>query len=109
MSDVRIKQIKIKTGVVKRLAKEKAMYEKEAELQRLKVEKMKEEGKDEYEIKKQEEVLQESVMMVPDCRKRLFAAHADLKNIIESESDLAENEDYQSAQTILQEAEESLK
>lgn len=35
------------------LAKEKAMYEREAEEQAAKVERMKQEGKDEYDIRKQ--------------------------------------------------------
>ena len=36
-----------------RLVKEKAMYEKEAADQELRIAKMKEEGKDEHDIKKQ--------------------------------------------------------
>lgn len=45
MADPRIKTLKIKTGVVKRLTKEKLMYIKEAEQQREKVEKLKLSGK----------------------------------------------------------------
>jgi tubulin-specific chaperone A len=48
MSDPRIRTLKIKTGVVKRLAKEKVTYEKEAALQRDKIQKLKEQGKDYY-------------------------------------------------------------
>lgn len=70
MADPRIRQIKIKTGVVKRIAKEKSLYEKEAEQQKNKVQKLKDEGQDEHDIRKQEEVLQESLMMVPDCQRR---------------------------------------
>lgn len=44
MSDPRLRTIKIKTGVVKRLAKEKVTYEKEAQQQRERVEKLKEQG-----------------------------------------------------------------
>lgn len=40
---------------------------------------MKAEGKDPYDIKKQEEVLQESYMMIPDSKARLAAAVDDLK------------------------------
>lgn len=70
MADPRIRQIKIKTGVVKRIAKEKVVYEKEAEQQKARVQKIKDEGQDEHNIRKQEEVLQESLMMVPDCQRR---------------------------------------
>ena len=44
MADPRIKAIRIKTGVVKRLAKEKVMYEKEADQQRERIQKFKEQG-----------------------------------------------------------------
>ena len=44
MSDPRIRTLKIKTGVVKRLAREKIMYEKEAAQQRERIQKLKEQG-----------------------------------------------------------------
>lgn len=44
MSDPRIRTLKIKTGVVKRLAKEKVTYEKEAAQQRERIQKLKEQG-----------------------------------------------------------------
>ncbi|GJQ73821.1 hypothetical protein Trydic_g18759 [Trypoxylus dichotomus] len=71
MADPRLKTIKIKTGVVKRLAKEKVVYEREAETQQQRIERYKKEGKDEYDVRKQEEVLQECLMMLPDCQRRL--------------------------------------
>ena len=77
------------------------MYEKEVVDQEAKIEKMKAENKDEYDIKKQAsaiykyntmpslfdrpivfkqvEVLQESKNMVPDCKRRLEKAIDDLK------------------------------
>ena len=39
MADPRVRQIKIKTGVVRRLVKERVMYEKEAKQQEEKIEK----------------------------------------------------------------------
>ena len=47
MSDPRLKQLKIKTGVLKRVGKEKLSYREEADQQRVKIEKMKEEGREE--------------------------------------------------------------
>lgn len=44
MSDPRLRTLKIKTGVVKRLTKEKITYEKEATQQQERVEKYKKEG-----------------------------------------------------------------
>ncbi|KPJ21188.1 Tubulin-specific chaperone A [Papilio machaon] len=81
MADPRIRQIKIKTGVVKRIAKEKSLYEKEAEQQKNKVQKLKDEGQDEHDIRKQEEVLQESLMMVPDCQRRYLTYKSNIFNI----------------------------
>lgn len=104
MSDPRIRTLKIKTGVVKRLAKEKVTYEKEAAQQRERIQKLKEQDKDGYDIKKQEEVLQESLMMVPDCQRRLVKAYGELKKILETEQDLKEVEDYAEAEKVLQEA-----
>lgn len=108
MADPRIRQIKIKTGVVKRIAKEKIVYEKEAEQQKNRIEKIKDEGQDEHNIRKQEEVLQESLMMVPDCQRRLVKAYSDLKTTLEAEQDLKENEDYIAAEQALKEAEPQL-
>ncbi|XP_043326658.1 tubulin-specific chaperone A isoform X1 [Cervus elaphus] len=121
MADPRVRQIKIKTGVVKRsgmeykyslipssrnlrpnrLVKEKMMYEKEAKQQEEKIEKMKAEDGENYAIKKQAEILQESRMMIPDCRRRLEAAHADLLQLLESEKDLEEAEEYKEARLVL--------
>jgi len=48
MSDPRIRTLKIQTGVVKRLAREKITYEKEATQQRERIQKLKEQGKDQF-------------------------------------------------------------
>ncbi|XP_068127836.1 tubulin-specific chaperone A [Hyperolius riggenbachi] len=101
MADPRLRQIKIKTGVVKRLSKEKFMYEKEAKQEEEKIERMKTEGGDEYVIKKQIEILHESRMMIPDCHRRLEAAHTDLSQILEIEKELEETEEYKDARAML--------
>ncbi|XP_063485839.1 tubulin-specific chaperone A-like isoform X2 [Symphalangus syndactylus] len=74
MADPRVRQIKMKTGVVKRLVKEKVMYEKEAKQQEEKIEKMRAEDGENYDIKKQ---------------------------ILESEKDLEEAEEYKEARLVL--------
>ncbi|XP_059214062.1 tubulin-specific chaperone A [Centropristis striata] len=101
MADPRIRQIKIKTGIVKRLAKEKISYKTEATQQEEKVERLKAEAGDEYVIKKQMEVLQESRMMIPDCHRRLTIAHADLLQLLEAEEELCESEEYKEAKNVL--------
>uniref|UniRef100_A0A8C5XNI0 Tubulin-specific chaperone A n=1 Tax=Microcebus murinus TaxID=30608 RepID=A0A8C5XNI0_MICMU len=92
--------IKIKTSVVKRLVKEKVMYEKEAK-QEEKTEKMSAADGENYAVKKQAEFLQESRMMIPDCQRRLEAAHTDLQQMLESEKDLEEAEEYKEAHLVL--------
>lgn len=104
MADPRLRQLKIKTGVVKRLTKEKLVYEKEVDQQRAYIEKLKRDGKDEYEIRKQEEVLQESLMMVPDCQRRLVRGYDDLNNVLENENDLKNTEDFAIALKVLEDA-----
>lgn len=70
MADPRLRQITIKTGVVKRLTKEKTVCEKEIDQQKVRMERLKAEGKDEHVMKKEEEILQETLMMVPDAHRR---------------------------------------
>ncbi|KAF8793818.1 Tubulin-specific chaperone A like protein [Argiope bruennichi] len=106
--DPRIKQIKIKTGVVKRLAKEKLMYEKEAEKEKTKLEKMQATGEDDYLIRKQEEVIKESLMMVPNTMKRYQMAYNELQEILDNEQELAETEEYQAAAEVLKETSKSI-
>ncbi|XP_061476166.1 tubulin-specific chaperone A isoform X2 [Rhineura floridana] len=84
------------------LAKEKIMYEKEANQLEEKIEKMKAEDGENYAIKKQTEILQESRMMIPDCQRRLEAAHADLAQLLENEKELEESEEYKDARSVLE-------
>lgn len=105
MSDPRLKTLKIKTGVVRRIAKEKVVYEREAEEQKQRIERYKQEGKDEYDVRKQEEVLQEALMMIPECKRRLMKACEDLRGIIKNEQDLKETEEFAAAAKVLEEAE----
>ncbi|XP_063245089.1 tubulin-specific chaperone A [Bacillus rossius redtenbacheri] len=108
MADPRLKILYIKTGIVKRLAKEKVMYEKEANQQRERIEKLKAEGKDEHTIRKQEEVLQESLMMVPDCQRRLAKAYEELSKILEEEADMSQRDEYKTALKALEDAKSAL-
>ncbi|XP_038076378.1 tubulin-specific chaperone A-like [Patiria miniata] len=101
--DPRIRNIKIKTGVLKRLVKEKTMYEKEVTDQTAKVERMKAEEQDEHNIRKQQEVLEESKMMIPDSNRRIKTAFAELKNLLETTEELKEDENYQTASTLIEE------
>jgi len=113
--DPRLKQIKIKTGVLKRVGKEKLSYRKEADMQKAKLDKMKEDGKDEHDVKKMGEVLQETLMMIPDCHRRIVAAKGELEQLLETEADLRTKEDgeeceeFLAAEAQVKEADEQLK
>eukprot|EP01032_Pedospumella_encystans_P025871 gene25871-29226_t len=76
------KQIKIQLGICKRMIKEVASYEKEVTTNEAKIQKMKDDGKDSYDIRKQEEVLQESYMMIPDSKSRLEKVVLELVGIL---------------------------
>ncbi|XP_054717096.1 tubulin-specific chaperone A-like isoform X2 [Uloborus diversus] len=101
MATPALKQIKIKGGVVKRIAKEVSYYEKEILREKQRLEKMKKDGKDEYALKHQEEVIRESARMVPHCTNELRIAYNELKNLLESEVDFCDTEEYQASNAIL--------
>ncbi|OMO59534.1 Tubulin binding cofactor A [Corchorus olitorius] len=74
--------------------KELHSYEKEVEREAAKTADMKEKGADPYDLKQQENMLAESRMMIPNCRKRLEASLADLKATLvelEEANDKAQN------------------
>uniref|UniRef100_A0A1I7TF56 Tubulin-specific chaperone A n=1 Tax=Caenorhabditis tropicalis TaxID=1561998 RepID=A0A1I7TF56_9PELO len=80
-----LKQLKIKTGVVKRLVKEHASYVKQVEKDEEKAAKMAAEATnedEEYAAKKAKEVARETVGMVRDAAGRLQKAVVDLETLI---------------------------
>ena len=58
------------------------MYDAEKGQQEAKIAKMKEDGVDEYDVRKQEEVLAETVMMIPERRTALESAVQDLNDLL---------------------------
>lgn len=69
-----------------------------------KINKMKTENCDDYGIKKQEELLEESKKMIPDCERRLISAWDELSKIMKTEKDLKDTEEYKAAEIVLSEA-----
>ncbi|KAG0300669.1 hypothetical protein BGZ97_003118 [Linnemannia gamsii] len=74
----------IKTNVLKRVAKEAVFYTKEKEQQERRIAAMVEKDPEDYEIKKQREVLEETLDMLPDVERRRKAARQDLANLVGS-------------------------
>eukprot|EP00521_Asterionellopsis_glacialis_P000446 CAMPEP_0195252580 /NCGR_PEP_ID=MMETSP0706-20130129/3944_1 /TAXON_ID=33640 /ORGANISM="Asterionellopsis glacialis, Strain CCMP134" /LENGTH=136 /DNA_ID=CAMNT_0040304897 /DNA_START=30 /DNA_END=440 /DNA_ORIENTATION=+ len=99
------RQLMIKTKACQRLAKEAAYYKQEVHTNTEKLTKMKEDNQDPYDIKKFEEVLQESIMMVPDSQARLHQYVEDLSLFMETHADelAVEGEFYKAAQLLQQE------
>ena len=93
-----LRTLRIKTGVVKRLTKEIASYKKEADQLEQKLQKMKDEGKDEYDIKKMGWVVQESLGMIPHCIRKLNMASNELETLLKNIS--LEDDDTESAKQM---------
>ncbi|KAJ3299475.1 hypothetical protein HDV03_003005, partial [Kappamyces sp. JEL0829] len=63
---------------------EMVMYEKESTQQKERIAKLVENGADIHDIRKQQEVLDETTQMLPDCKVRLAKAHRELAEMIAS-------------------------
>jgi len=79
-----LRDLKIKTGIVKRLFNDEKSYHKEAENQQKRIDKLISDGADEHDIAKQKEVLEESLNMIPDCQNRLKEAQKELQRVLEN-------------------------
>jgi tubulin-specific chaperone A len=77
-----IKQLSIKVKACQRLSNEAAYYKVEARENETKLAKMRSDGRDPYDIKKFEEVLDESYMMIPDSEDRFQRNVLDLQSFV---------------------------
>ncbi|CAH6721610.1 tubulin-specific chaperone A [[Candida] jaroonii] len=91
-------QLAIKTNALKRLIKEKSLYSQEVEDQSKYVQQLKASNSDEYELKKQIEVLEESKRMVPQVDSKIEAMKKSLKDFLESYNG---DEDVATAKSLL--------
>ena len=67
------------------------------------LETMKSEGKDEYDIRKFEEQIKETLAVIPDCKNRLKAAFEDLTQLVEQSNDVdPETNEMKAAKESLQ-------
>lgn len=101
-----LRNLKIKTGICRRTLKELHSYVTEVEQESAKTISMKESNADAFDIKQQENVLAESRMMIPDCRKRLEGAFTTLQAaVVEAENDAVspETEEFIAANELIAE------
>ena len=78
------RKLYIKSGMVRRLTREYSAYENEVRTQKDKILKMQDSAPEEHVLRKQEEILQESINMLPDTRRRLQVAYDGLKDFMKS-------------------------
>ena len=88
------RKLSIQLGVCRRMRKEAAYYVKEEAENRARVQKMKDDQCDPFDVKKQQEVLDESVMMIPDSRRRLGEVMEVLREVL-GEVDQDQDKDKQ--------------
>ncbi|KAG6842391.1 hypothetical protein C0991_007521 [Blastosporella zonata] len=119
LNDVARRQLKIKSGVVKRLTKEQTLYRKEAEQQQRKLDKFIMDGAEGWDINNgvpnaqpahritQTRMMEEANKMIVDSANRLGKAAGELRDlIIEGKKNpvLASDEELLKAEEILEEA-----
>ncbi|KAF9902065.1 hypothetical protein EC991_005377 [Linnemannia zychae] len=96
----------IKTNVLKRVAKEAVFYTKEKEHQERRIAAMVAKDPEDYEIKKQREVLEETLDMLPDVERRRKAARQDLANLVTNANpDVKGSKEYEEAVQALEASE----
>ena len=76
------RKLKIQIGIIKRLMGDIKYYQEEVKENKAHVEFMKVNGESPYDIRKQEEVLSESYMMIPESRNRLEAGLQTFKSLV---------------------------
>ena len=99
-SKTALRQMKIKTGVVKRSVKDYQSYAKENVLLQEKLEKLKAEEAEEGLIRRAEESVAETIQMLPNCQAKINTAVEDFKNFLEendSNEELKQTEEWQVA------------
>ncbi|KAJ3016702.1 hypothetical protein HKX48_003906 [Thoreauomyces humboldtii] len=102
-----LKKLKAQTGAVKRIGKDLSYYDQEAVTQQARIDKLISSGADEHDVRKQREVLDETHQMMPDGKKRLAAAHRDLKDLLDkflkdATPEAAASDEIVAAQQLLQ-------
>ena len=97
-----VRQLKIKTGTLKRNIKDHNSYKMEEGKLQEKLAAWITEGKDEYDIKKMQEQVTETAETLATCKPRIEAAIDDLENVLATFEELPDGE----PKTLLKEAPE---
>ncbi|GMK57376.1 hypothetical protein CspeluHIS016_0402100 [Cutaneotrichosporon spelunceum] len=95
-----LRQLKIKTGVVKRLHKEEGIYADEVATAQANVDKLKAAGADGADVRQAERIVADSQQMIPRTRKQLeeaLVALQDLVAVLGDDKAIAGSLEYQDA------------
>ena len=95
MDKTSLRQVKIKTGVLKRSVKDYTYYKKEAVKEEEKLDKLRSEEADEHDVNQQNSVMQESLDMLPHWKTKIETALQDLKDVME---ELEETEEFKDSE-----------
>lgn len=101
-----LRQLKIKSGVAKRLFKEHKTYIVEEEQQKIKLDKFIANNAEDWDKNNGRRMLEESGRMVADATKRLGNAVQDLRQLllaVEQDESLANEEEVLKAKEVLEE------
>ncbi|KAF9325073.1 hypothetical protein BG006_011427 [Podila minutissima] len=97
------RDLSIKTNVLKRLAKEQVFYIEEKQRQQKRIDAMVAKDPEDYDIKKQREVLDETLDMLPDVERRKKVAHQELASLVTNiNPDLKTSKEYEDAVQALE-------
>jgi len=102
-----LKDLKIKTSIVKRIGKELVFYESDALKQEARIQSLIDSGADIHDVRKQQEVLKETTDMFPDVKKRLEKSRLDLAELVSvmsKSSVFLDSEEFLAASQVLQES-----
>ncbi|PVV02258.1 hypothetical protein BB560_003292 [Smittium megazygosporum] len=97
-----IRSLNIKTGSLKRLIKDKEVYLAEIVQVKEKISKLSDSEEDSWNLKKQNEILKETMDMIPGCNDRISKAYEDLFNLVNSnDPNLEGTKELQEAKDLL--------
>ncbi|KAK2960536.1 putative tubulin-specific chaperone A [Blattamonas nauphoetae] len=76
-------QLSIASGVVERITKDVMLYTRDIVDIQDKIQMMKDKGQEKHDIMKQEEILEETIQMIPESQSRLETAVLELSTILD--------------------------
>lgn len=105
------RKLKIKIGILRRISREYVSYQNEVDKDRDRVNKLRENGATDSAIKRQEDVLQETIAMIPYTRRKLNEAIQGLNDFMkqyDTDADLTGSQEWTEASNSLQQIEASV-